>query len=510
MLSKFRFFRNFQIIILFVLLLFTFHSQLLARAGDLDPTFDGDGILTRQFETTFNLAPQTATAIQPDGKIIFASTAWISFPTGSGDGYTVIRYNPNGSLDTTFGTNGVVNTNVGNFEGVVNILLQPDGKIILSGERYSGNTRTDFALIRYNADGSLDNSFDGNGLAVATFTNFSEERWGAAALQSDGKIVVAGQTDNETENASFDWAVVRFNTDGSLDTTFDGDGRTSFSLGGDMELASSVAIQQDGKIIVSGTSNNGSNNDFTTVRLNSNGSRDQSFGVDGLVRTQFGSGNESAYSVKIQNDNKIVVAGGTFNGANTDIALVRYNTNGSPDPSFGTNGLVTASYTQTSDESTYSLVIQQDGKLVVSSSFGANAGVIRFNGNGTLDNSFGNGGKVSNVILNFTFPIAYSTAIQNDGKIVISGSAYWQGSGGPSYYFLARYNGASANKSPFDFDGDGKTDIGIFRPSVGEWWINRSSSGQTVAAQFGSSTDQPTPADFTGDGKADIAFWRPS
>jgi uncharacterized delta-60 repeat protein len=491
-------------------LILIFHAPAFARAGDLDPTFDGDGIVTRSFSPNFLLNPPTDIVVQPDGKIIFASTSFMTINGISDDYYTIIRYNADGSLDTSFGNAGVVNRSVGNFEGLVTVLLQPDGKIILSGERYGGTNLTDFAVLRHNADGTPDNSFDGNGLAVATISNFSEERYGAAALQPDGKIVVVGQTDNETNNASYDWSVVRFNANGSLDTSFDGDGKIVLPMGGDMELAYSVAIQDDGKIVVSGVSSNGADNDFTTVRLNADGSRDSGFGTNGVIRTQFGNGNETAYDVKIQSDQKIVAAGGTFNGTNSDIAVVRFNPNGTPDSGFGTNGLVTASYTPTSSESALSLVLQPDGKILVSTKTGNNAGVVRFNHNGTLDASFGTNGKVSSQILNFTAAYPFSMALQNDGKILISGSLVWLSSGGPSYYFIARYTGATANKGVFDFDGDGKTDISIFRPSNGEWWINRSSSSQTVAAQFGSSTDKPVPADFSGDGKTDIAFFRPS
>ena len=501
---------NLQILVYLFLTLLAFKQPLFARAGDLDPTFSGDGILTRTYSPSVFANPTTDIVVQPDGKILFASTGFVTINGVSSDAFTVIRYNADGSLDTSFGTGGVVNTSSGNFEILVNMLLQPDGKIILSGERYVGTNLTDFVLLRYNSNGTLDNSFDGNGVAVATISNLSEERHGAAALQPDGKIVVVGQTDNETNNASFDWAVVRFNSDGSLDTTFDGDGKIVFPMGGNAELANSVAIQQDGKIVVSGVSNNGADNDFTTIRLNTNGSLDAAFGTGGVVRTQFGNGNESANSVQVQSDNKIVVAGGASNGTNSDIALVRYNANGTPDAAFGLNGLVTASFSPSTSESAYSLELQPDGKIVVTSRNGSDAGVVRFTSAGTLDNSFGINGKVSTEILDFTTAYAWSVAIQNDGKILISGSLVWQASAGPSYYFLARYLGISTNKGVFDFDGDTKTDLSVFRPSNGEWWYLRSQDGAPRAAQFGSGTDKPVPSDFTGDGKTDIAFWRPA
>jgi uncharacterized delta-60 repeat protein len=492
------------------LITFTLASQAFGRAGDLDPAFNTNGKLIREYTIYGLLNPLTDAAVQPDGKIVFASIGQITVNGSLSDVFTVIRYNADGSIDPTFGTGGVLHLSVGFFENLVNVIIQPDGKILLSGERFYASAQTDFVLIRLNPNGTLDGTFNGTGIATGTINATTEERRGAATLLPNGKIVVVGQTDNGTSNASFDWAVFRFNANGSLDTTFDGDGKLVLPMGGDQELAYAAAGQADGKIVVTGVSSNGANNDFTTVRLNTNGALDTSFGSGGIVRTQFGSSHESARKIVIQSDNKIVVAGGANNGTNSDVALARYNTDGSLDANFGSNGLVTATFSETSNEVAFTLALQPDGKFVVATKQSYNAGLVRFNGNGSLDASFGTNGKVSTEIRYFTDAYPFSTIIQNDGKILISGSLIWLASSGPSYYFLARYDGKTNAKGTFDFEGDGKTDLAVYRPSAGEWWINRSSSAQTVAAQFGAASDKPAAADFSGDGKTDIAFWRPA
>ena len=499
-----------KLIYLLSFLLFAFYQQTIAFPGDLDLSFNNNGIKITEYSPSFS-APtfQVASAIQADGKIVFAGQGMTSVTGGTVDSLIVIRYNADGSYDSTFGTGGFVRTNIGNFEGVANVLIQPDGKIIVAGERYNGNTRTDFSLVRYNTDGSLDNTFDGNGLAVANIVGVSNERGGNAVLQPDGKIVVVGQTDNQTEYASLDWAVVRFNADGSLDSTFNGDGKIVIPTSGDTEDANSVALQENGKIVVTGFSSNGTDNDFTTIRLNSNGSLDQSFGVAGIVKTPIGSANEVARNIKIQADGKILVAGGTDNATNSDIALIRYNENGTLDSSYGTNGIVIAEFQSGSSEAALDLQIQPDGKALVSSNMGNNAGLIRFNTDGSIDSSFGTGGRVSTEILDFTKSYPFSIALQNDGKIVISGVAFWLASSGPTYFFTARYNNSATAKTQFDFDGDGKSDVSVFRPSAGAWYLNQSTNGFT-GVTFGADTDLITPADYDGDGKTDVAVFRPS
>jgi uncharacterized delta-60 repeat protein len=182
------------------------------------------------------------------------------------------------------------------------------------------------------AEGDLDTTFDSDG-KVTTAIGASDNEAYSVAIQSDGKIVAAGSSKN---GSNYDFALARYNTDGTLDTNFGTGGKVITAIGSSTDVAESVAIQSDGKIVAAGFSNNGSNNDFALVRYNTNGTLDTTFDSDGKVTTAIGSANDAAYSVAIQSDGKIVAAGFSNNGSNNDFALVRYNTNGSLDTSFGT------------------------------------------------------------------------------------------------------------------------------------------------------------------------------
>ena len=236
-----------------------------------------------------------------------------------------------GDLDLTFGNGGKVLTPIGSGNDYsFGAAIQSDGKIVLAGESYNGANR-DFALARYNPDGSLDASF-GSGGKVVTPIGSRDESAGDIAIQPDGKIVVAGYSINADSFADF--ALVRYNANGSLDNSFGTGGKvtTSFgSVGSDVVIAHAIAIQADGKIVAAGRSF-GNFNKFALARYNTNGSLDTSFGTGGKLTTQISSNsNDEAYAVAIQSDGKIVVGGRSFNGATYDFAVVKYNTDGSLD-----------------------------------------------------------------------------------------------------------------------------------------------------------------------------------
>ncbi|MCB0759583.1 MAG: T9SS type A sorting domain-containing protein, partial [Flavobacteriales bacterium] len=180
----------------------------------------------------------------------------------------------------------------------------------------------------------------------------------------DGKIVVAGDASNGTDD---DLALARYNTDGSLDNSFSADGKLTTAFGTGDGSGSAVAIQVDGKIVVAGYASNGTDDDLALTRYNTNGTLDNSFGMDGKVTTAFGTGDDHGYAVAIQPDGKILVAGDAFNGTNYDLALARYNTDGSLDNGFSDDGKVTTAF-GTDDEYGSSVAIQPDGKLIVAGS----------------------------------------------------------------------------------------------------------------------------------------------
>jgi uncharacterized delta-60 repeat protein len=398
-----------------------------AAAGDLDTSFGSGGTVTTAIGSSSDQA--RSLAIQSDGKIVVAGSSF----NGSNDDFALVRYNTDGTLDTNFGNGGTVTTAIGSGNDAArSIAIQSDGKIVLAG--YSRGSNNDFALVRYNTDGSLDTNF-GNGGKVTTAIGSGEDEVWSVAIQSNGKIVVAGYSFNGSND---DFALVRYDTDGSLDTTFDSDGKVTTAIGSGNEKAYSVAIQSDGKIVVAGYSFNGSNDDFALVRYDTNGSLDTGFDSDSKVTTDVGSDNDYARSVALQSDGKIVAAGQSYNGFNFDFALVRYNTNGSLDTNFDTDGKVINQIIQ--KDWAYSVAIQSDGKIVLAGySKGSNYdfALVRYNTDGSLDTNFGNGGTVTTAIGSGE-DAARSIAIQSDGKIVVAGSSF---NGSNDDFALVRYAG---------------------------------------------------------------------
>ena len=336
-----------------------------------------------------------------------------------------------GTLDPSFGTGGKVVTPFGPLdEWAWSMAIQADGKIVVAGRSNAGGTH-DFALARYNADGSLDTSFDNDGKVTTDIKVGLNDRALSMAIQADGKIVAAGLSLVDSTNvANVAFALVRYNTNGSLDTSFDpvdADGKVITDFGSLNDTANSVAIQADGKIVAAGlTFLSGTNVAFALVRYNTNGSLDTSFDADGKVITDFGSLNDTAYSVAIQGDGKIVAAGRGRVGGTTDYALARYNADGSLDTSFDGDGKVTIDFAGKLDEA-LSVAIQADGRIVVAGyayfeGTGNDIALVRYNADGRLDDTFGTGGVVTTDFYGLE-DFAAGMAIQGNGRIVVAGAA---------------------------------------------------------------------------------------
>ena len=283
--------------------------------GSLDTTFGIGGKVTTAIGTSNDIA--TSVAIQSDGKIVAAGYSW----NGSNDDFALARYNVDGSLDTSFGIGGKVTTAIGTSEdGAFSVAIQSNGKIVAAGVSFNED-KYHFALARYNVDGSLDTSF-GIGGMVTTAIGSALSYALSVAIQGDGKIVAVGHSYNEGRS---DFALVRYNVDGSLDTSFGLGGIVTTAIGSADSIAYSVAIQGNGKIVAVGHSWNESDSDFALARYNVDGSLDATFGIGGIVTTTFGTSEDGAFSVAIQSDGKIVAAGYSWNGSNDDFALARYN-----------------------------------------------------------------------------------------------------------------------------------------------------------------------------------------
>jgi uncharacterized delta-60 repeat protein len=268
-----------------------------------------------------------AIALQPDTKAVVAGS---TMENGTNK-FIIARYSINGLLDTTFGGSGYVTTDIGGGSSVYALVVQPDGKIVAGG--IGGQGAPNFALARYNPNGSLDTTFGEQGIVRTTVGYISNIY--ALALQVDGKILAAGYCWNLETNIC---ALARFNADGSLDTTFGIDGIVTTQVGNVSQLQT-IALQQDGNIIVGGyTTNDRLHYSSLLMRYDSTGTLDPSFNGTGIVITTL-TYSSVINALTLQSDGKIVTGGYDFGALNTTFALARYLPSGTLDTSFGTNGV---------------------------------------------------------------------------------------------------------------------------------------------------------------------------
>ncbi|MFI5405685.1 MAG: T9SS type A sorting domain-containing protein [Nitrososphaerales archaeon] len=451
----------------------TFAISRYTITGDLDNTFGNNGIVYTQIGSSSDVA--YAVAIQGNGKIVAAGSS----NNGGTNDFAIARYNQDGSLDNTFGTNGTVVTPIGTSSDIAySVTIQSDGKIIAAG---TANFATiDFALVRYNQNGSLDNTFGTNGVVITQIGPTSDVAQ-SINMQTDGKIVIAGYSVMNIVTGQTDFVVARYNQNGSLDNTFGTIGYVTTQIGNSYDLAHSSMIQSDGKIVAAGKYSSGSSYDFALARYNQDGDLDNTFGTNGIVTTQIGLYEDQINSVKIQSDGKIVVAGYTDDGTYEDFALARYNANGTVDITFGINGVVIM-LIGSSDENVNSLEIQSDGKLVaVGVSYDGNEDrcvLIRYSVNGIVDNTYGMNGIVITQYGNARNTIR-SVKIQPDGKIVVAGDVL---DGNNFGFALARYNGNGDLDNTFGVNGFVLTQIGTSSDQINSLALQ--SDGKILAAGY--------------------------
>lgn len=415
-------------------------------AGGRDVCFGTDGQVITAVGTLQD-APR-AMIIQPDGKIVVGGQ---SAQGATGTDLALTRYQPDGTLDPSFGTGGIVTTAAGggaSGDFIQAMVRQPDGKIVVAGSstNVTGTTGSDMLLARYNANGTLDSSFGTNGivLTAAGPSNNSDFAFGLD-IQPDGKLVVAGYTGKAPNNIEQDTVVARFTSAGVLDSTFGTGGIviTAVGAGTNSDRAQDIQVQPDGKLVVLGTvsSDGTTGNDTVLMRYDTKGILDPGFGTGGKVVTAVGPdiggpSGDIANALLLLPDGKIVVAGGSNNlGGSTgqDIALVKYTSAGALDPSFGTGGKVfTPMVPGAILDVANAVQVQADGKLVVAGTSqntggatGQDFAVLRYNSNGTLDTTFaGTGKKLLAVGPGTASDIATTLQLQADGKIVAAGSTF--------------------------------------------------------------------------------------
>ena len=511
-----------------------------AKAGALDETFDYDGWVTTNVSSGGDDYGH-ATAIQSDGRILLV---------GSGNGsFRVLRYNTDGSLDTTFGDGGIVTTYIGAFCEAYAVAVDGSQRIVVAGVADG-----DFALARYAADGCLDTSFGAEGTVTTDFVGYNDEAT-AVSIDTNGNIVVAGCANDGNDD---DFALARYDSDGNLDTSFgtggttttqfaayddrarglaiDSSGRivvagtaatawdgevfalacfttagnldTSFG-GGDGKVtaqfssmfpelddnANALAIDSNGRIVVAGyaqTTFGDTGKSFAMVRYNSDGSRDTSFGSSGIVVTNFSGGYDAAEALSIDSTGRIVLAGTVTSGSQDYFALARYDSSGSLDTSFGDGGKLLTDIP--SGQRAYGLSVDANDRIVVAGTTDGDFVVARYGTDGTSDTSFGTGGRTINDVAGLA-DSSENVAIASNGAIVVVGSA-------AADFAIACYNSNGSPDAAFGVGGQTTTDFGASTDHA--YALSIDSSGRFVVA--GVAGDDFALARYTSDGNLDTSF----
>ena len=394
-------------------------SQLEIQAtGDLDVTFGSAGKVTNN-----SLAPLSM-IVQSDGRIVVGGT---SATAG------LARYNSDGSLDTSFGSSGHSSPVLSDIFAVG---IQPDGKLVVAGSTGFG-PGANFAIARYNQNGTVDSSFGIAGQVNTDFFGF-EDIATAIVIQQDGRIIAGGRARTGTIAGGF--GLARYNSDGSLDTTFGSAGKVTTNFSNtEFSAVRTLAIQTDGRIVAAGTQNLG-HTDMIAARYMPDGNLDASFGSGGKLSIDF-SQTDIVGGMAIQPDNRIVLAGAMLTGTNNfNFALARVNQDGSLDPTFGVGGKVVSDFCGNTDV-IRSVALQSDGHILVAGSCNsvtADFLLARYDMDGVLDTSFGSGGTVTTDFFN-NFDVVIGAAIQPGGRLLVAGQVRLDGTttvGGIAGYSL--------------------------------------------------------------------------
>jgi len=373
-----------------------------------------------------------------------------------------------GDLDITFGSAGKTTVNVFSLSAQASALaVQADGKLVAVGNVSTGFG--DFALARFNVDGTLDPNF-GNGGTVATDFFGSSDSAHAVVIQKDGKIVVAGNASRGgPNNEGYDLAIARYNTNGTLDPSFGVGGKVTGDLSGHTDYGAALALLPDGKLILGGTGLFDSSTeagDFELVRYNSDGSFDPTFGngpVPGRAITDFFGHPDFLEAIAVQSDGRILAAGLTYlkpNEGKEQFALARYNADGTLDQTFGSGGKVNTQFPgQIAEANAISLT--SNGKIILAGtafSSQADFALARYNSDGSLDTAFGVGGTVTTDFAGRD-DSAEALCIQSDNKILVAGRRMLSSNSDTTDFALARYNADGSLDSGFGSGGKTSTDF---------------------------------------------------
>jgi uncharacterized delta-60 repeat protein len=472
-------------------------------SGIIDLSFGSNGRVI----TAFTEYPATGMslndiAVLPDGKIVAVGSGRLADaqPHFTRLSLFVVRYNADGSLDTAFSNFGKFVSHAGGIQTTGQaVAVQPDGKFVVAGYAGGGiNTLVPykFILFRFSGNGP-DPTFGSNGMVLTEVQRGNIQAY-SIGIQSSGRIVVGGIASLET---AYGMCLARYDTNGNLDSNSFGIG--GFILDNGLNEALDVLVQPDDKIIAVSSVNFSNSKDTAILRYNPSGTPDAGFGAGGKVITPVTGISDVATSGSLQADGKIVVAGYSYNyytGTNFNSSLLRYNSNGSIDSTFGTGGIISAP----SGFSLYDTKVLPGGKILAVSGVSTNGvdtgfRVIRYLGDAPL---------VSRAT-NFDFDgdgwADFAVSRNADGV-----RRNWYIAKNPSLLvFINTEWGLLTDKLvPADYDGDGKSDIAVWRPSEGNWYIVHSSNSQIVTGHFGEPGDTPVPADYDGDGRSDLCVFR--
>lgn len=393
--------------------------------GTLDETFGDGGILWLKYPTSAALA----VAVQSDGKILLGGAT-----NGSSGSFAVVRLLANGTPDPTFANNGLSERSVaGNINPEIHALaLQADGRIVGAGQiRFTGQ-EFDIAVLRYLSDGGADPTFGDGGLVTTDFSARADKA-NSVVVQPDGRILVAGQSLGAASSSS-DFALVRYKSDGSLDTTFGNGGKVLVDIHGTADVGGFVALAAGGKIAVAGhslgTTSNASRRDLVTAMLKADGTLDTTFADGGTFVTNFGGPSgvigQVGRSIAIDSSGRILLSG-TY-GA--DFGTARLSPLGSLDPAFGDGGAVLTDFNGRGDDA-FAVLLQEDGRMLVAGLGTSGASppdttiqTARYKANGALDSTFGLGGQTVTTPATTTSYDARGAALAGCGIVVVGGWGY--------------------------------------------------------------------------------------
>lgn len=358
-------------------------------------------------------AEATAFALQPDDRALLGGIAIF----GGEERFAIARLTTQGTPDGTFGNGGVASARVGvNVNALLALAVQPDGKIVAAGDADPGSGNTSFALARFLPDGTLDQSFGDHGTVVTSFVGGAD----AVVIQPDGKIVAAGEH-VQLPSLHFDFGLARFEPNGDLDPSFGNGGTLTspFSTGDSQALG--LALDGQGRIVAGGGAGSPAHSTFALARYLDGGGLDSAFGDNGLVTTPLGDGAVPADAVAIQPNGRIVAAGRDASGR---FALVRYLPDGSLDGSFGDGGIVGTPIG--SEAVAFGLDTRAGARIVAAGSTTTgdetDFALATYQPVGKLDKHFGQGGIVTTPFPGLSTQIQ-GVAYQSDGKLVAGGSA---------------------------------------------------------------------------------------